>query len=406
MKKALTIALSLVLVFSFCFSDNAVSAKTNDKAPSIEDSLGIDRTDINYEELDDPQMLRFVEDAVYADLVKQLDSEEFFVENVEAKYVSKEALEEGEYNSKDNVYFGYTLADLDEEFKGKKYIFTLGDDGKTVVEEFKGYDDSYEQMVKNVAVGAGVIFVCVTVTTLTAGTGTPTTVSLIFAASSKSATTFALSSGVFSGVSSGIVTGIKTKDPKKAIKAAALNGSKGFKWGAITGAFAGGMGEAYQIGKAESTLKGFDLNGLTSKEAALIQRDSKYPPDVIKQFKSMDEYMVYKNAGLKAEIVNGKTALVREIDLDYVSELGGKKVTNLERMINGNAPIDTVTGKPFQLHHIGQKSDATLAVLNGTEHQGNSAILNIAGKASEIERPSFAGERKQFWEAFAAMASK
>ena len=39
-----------------------------------------------------------------------------------------------------------------------------------------------------------------------------------------------------------------------------------------------------------------------------------------------------------------------------------------------------------------------LAVLTEAQHQGNSAILNIAEKASEIDRPGFGNTRKEFWQ--------
>ena len=132
-------------------------------------------------------------------------------------------------------------------------------------------------------------------------------------------------------------------------------------------------------------------------EAAIIQADSNLPMDVISQLHSMDEYLVYKEAGLKPVMVNGRVALVQNIDLNYVSQLpDGTEVTNLVRMQRGYAPLDPATGKAYQLHHIGQKADGTLAVLTEAQHQGNSAILNIADKASEIDRPGFGNTRKEF----------
>ena len=65
-------------------------------------------------------------------------------------------------------------------------------------------------------------------------------------------------------------------------------------------------------------------------------------------------------------------------------------------MQRGLAPLDPATGKAYQLHHIGQKADGTLAVVTEAQHQGNSAILNIVGKESEINRA--ATVRKEFWE--------
>lgn len=49
-------------------------------------------------------------------------------------------------------------------------------------------------------------------------------------------------------------------------------------------------------------------------------------------------------------------------------------------MAKGYAPLDPKTGLPYQLHHINQANNGTLAILNESEHQGNSVILNIAEK--------------------------
>ena len=132
--------------------------------------------------------------------------------------------------------------------------------------------------------------------------------------------------------------------------------------------------------------------------------ESGYPVSIIKQFHSMDEYKIYKDAGLSAKIINNELALVRDIDLNY--KYPGETMNNLERMKQGLAPYDPKTGKLFQLHNIGQKSDATLAILNEAEHQGNSAILNFVDKASEIDRDAFAPIRKKFWKSFAASVTK
>lgn len=49
--------------------------------------------------LNDPELLRYIEDNMYAELVAELDSDEYFVQNVSASYLSKEYIEELEYNS-------------------------------------------------------------------------------------------------------------------------------------------------------------------------------------------------------------------------------------------------------------------------------------------------------------------
>ena len=385
MKRIVALILSMVMLLTSCGQVQPQSSTTNSATKTAED------IEPHYTALDDKQLLAYIEDVVYRDTITSLDSDKYFVENVSASYLSKEYLDEVSFNSQSNIYFGYTLSELDELFQGKKYVFTLSEDGKTTLQELQEMKDtSTETMLKNVAIGTGVILICVTVSVVSAGVGAPA-VSMIFAASAKTATTFAVSSAAFGGISAGIVRGIQTGDFNDATEAAATGASEGFKWGAIGGTILGGGSEAF-------LLKSATKSGLTMNEATLIQADSELPINIISQMHSLDEYMVYKKAGLKPVMVNGKTALLQEIDLNYVSRLpDGTKVTNLVRMQNGYPPIDPATGKAYQLHHIGQKADATLAVLTEEQHQGNSAILNICGKKSEIVRSEFATTRKEFW---------
>ena len=385
MKRIVALILSMVMLLTSCGQVQPQSSTTNSATKTAED------IEPHYTALDDKQLLAYIEDVVYRDTITSLDSDKYFVENVSASYLSKEYLDEVSFNSQSNLYFGYPLSELDELFQGKKYVFTLSEDGKTTLQELQEMKDtSTETMLKNVAIGTGVILICVTVSVVSAGVGAPA-VSMIFAASAKTATTFAVSSAAFGGISAGIVRGIQTGDFNEATEAAATGASEGFKWGAIGGTILGGGSEAF-------LLKSATKSGLTMNEAALIQADSELPINIISQMHSLDEYMVYKKAGLKPVMVNGKTSLLQEIDLNYVSRLpDGTKVTNLVRMQNGYPPIDPATGKAYQLHHIGQKADATLAVLTEEQHQGNSAILNICGKKSEIVRSEFATTRKEFW---------
>lgn len=351
-----------------------------------------------FSDLNDVNLLPYLEDSIYSELVTTLNSEDYFVENVNAIYISKEYLEEVAYNSQENIYFGYTLSELDSYFQGTRYVFTLGDDGQTVVTEFQKYDDTYDQILKNVAIGTGVILVCVTVSIVTYGAGAPA-VSMIFAASAKTGTIMALSSGVFSGVSAGVVKGIETGDLNESMKAAALAGSEGFNWGAISGTIAGGSGEAI-------ALKGATLNGLTMNEAALIQRESKLPLEFIKNFHSMDEYTVLKNAGLTLSKVNGRMALTQNIDWDFIGDIEDGR-TNAQRVIDGLAPLDQ-SGKPYELHHIGQMSDSPLAILTNLQHKSNYSVLhaNTGSTASNIDRNLFAKQRQDFWKALLEMSLK
>ena len=205
--------------------------------------------EIDFKGLDDKNLHQYVENTLYDNLVANIDSEKYFIENIEVTYISQEYIDELAYNSQANIYFGYTLEEITEIFEGEQYVFTLGEDGETIVVPFEEYNNPYEQVIKNVAMGSGVILICVTVSLVSAGTGAPA-ISTIFAASAKSATTFAISSAGLSGVTEGIITGAETGDMDKAIEAAALAGSEGFKWGAITGAVTGGASKLYEVSKA------------------------------------------------------------------------------------------------------------------------------------------------------------
>jgi hypothetical protein len=204
MRRLIALLLACLLTLSGCSSSKINNKSTVNKSTtevgsssSLEENLAIDDNNnvyaLEFEDLSDPHLLRYVEDNIYSKLVANLDSDECYVENVAATYISKEYLEEFACNSQTNVYFGYNLKELEEQFQGTKYIFTLGDDGQTTVKEFEEYDDTYDKVLKNVAIGTGVILICATVSAATGGMAPA--VSIVFAASAKTGTTFALSSG-------------------------------------------------------------------------------------------------------------------------------------------------------------------------------------------------------------------
>lgn len=259
-KRIISLLLALLLTLSGCTSKNPERSENEqgntqsqiDEIVEISDDW--DDGIPSFTGLDDRNLQQFVEDQVYANLVDIFDDENYIIENVQAVYVSKEYIEELAYNSKANIYFGFTEAELYEQFQGEKYIFTLGEDGTTIVKLAEAYDDTYSKVIKNVAVGTGVILVCVTVSVATAGAGMPA-VSLVFAASAKTAAEFAISGAVISSVTSGAITAYQTGgDMEATIKSAALAGSNSFKWGAISGAVIGGVSELSAIKKTADTL--------------------------------------------------------------------------------------------------------------------------------------------------------
>lgn len=402
MKKIIPLILAISMVLTGCvkpkIENQPIKPSENQICDKSSKPVVLKENKVKYKSLSDKGLLVDVEDLVYKETIDAINSEDYVVENVSAVYISKEYLEEMAFNSQANVYFGYTLAELDEVFGGDSYIFTLGDDGKTKVQKLQAIDDDKTQeMIRNVAIGTGVILVCVTVSAVSAGPASA--VSAIFAASAKSAQTFAASSAAFGGISAGLVRGIETGDFGESMEAAGLAASEGFKWGAITGAVTGGVKEAFRpmsetIGK------------LKTGEVARIQVESKWPMEVITEFQSIEEYKVCK--GMKYIKINGHNFLVpKNIDFSFKSKLpDGSEVTNLIRMQKGYAAIEHATGRAYELHHIGQKSDGTLAVLTNAQHHGNNAILHTSNKASEIDRLAFNKVRKEFWQDLAKQILK
>ena len=204
-----------------------------------------DELHISIKGLDDENMLQYIEDNMYTELVGALDSEEYFVENVEAVYYPKEYIEALASNSQANRYFGYTVAELDAQFQGTKYIFILGEYGQTCAVPMETLtDDVYIKTLEDVIVGTGVILICVTVSVVSAPAAPA--VSMIFAASATTGTRVALESGAMS-FAAAIAKGYETENFEQAMKAGAEAAGEGFKWGAITGAIMGGVVRLFHL---------------------------------------------------------------------------------------------------------------------------------------------------------------
>ena len=262
------------------------------------------------EDLSNPDLLRYVEAEVYAQVEAQLCSEDYDID-VSAKYESREAMLEGIANSRETNYFGYCLSDLDIKFQGAPYIFTLGEDGQTKVTEFTADDGTWDRALRDVAIGSGVILICVTVSAVSGGVGAPV-ISAVFAASAKTATAMALSSGSLGAVSAGLVRYVETGDPEEALKAGAEAGSKAFKWGAITGAAVGGTTKAVSLYKdshrvlnpREAELKAFEKYSGKKQASFLDGEEVPYGtsgstrPDVLREFDGHLEAIEVKHINL------------------------------------------------------------------------------------------------------------
>ena len=335
--------------------DSKVDKETEIENEQIIEDDGFGDVEPDFGDLNNPELLQYIEDDIYADLSDQLGSEDYIIEGVDAIFVSKEFLEESEFNSKSNIYFGYTLEELDEQFQGTRYVFTLGEDGKTTVEPFEEYDDTYDQVIKNVAVGSGVIIVCVTVSVVSAGTGAPACISMVFAAAAKTGTACALSGGVLSSVAAGTITAYKTGDMDAALKDAVLKGSEGFKWGAITGAITGGAGKALKLVKSANTIhtpreseltvlertKGAteQLSYIDGKEVPLNTQGATRPDVVVKNADGTIQAIEVKNYNLSNASNRGK--LYRELERQVTS-----RVKNLPKGSTQKIVLD-VRGRNF-----------------------------------------------------------
>jgi len=348
------------------------------------------------------KLLKNIEYMAYQDIISSLGSNNYIVENVSATYLSKEYLDELAFNSQANIFFGHSLNELNKIFKGNKYIFTLGEDGKTQVREVQEITitDS-DKILKNVAIGSGVIFVCVVVTILSEPIAP--VVSLVFATSASTAIQTGGAGVLIGGVTKFAVTAYETGDYDYAAQKGALAASDLYKWGAIFGSVNG----IYEgLTKVKQLVPGTE-GGLTLNQVARIQQESHYSIDTIKQIRSWDEYEIYKQASSVAIHVNGRDVLVPKagFDLNYKGQLRGESepISNLERIKKGNAPLDPNTNKYYQLHHMGQKNDSTLVVLTEEQHlgSGNKNILHDVWKPSEINREAFDNYRNNFWKYYA-----
>lgn len=145
--------------------------------------------------------------------------------------------------------------------------------------------------------------------------------------------------------------------------------------------------------------------GLSDEEKAKIKEETGWSDEIIDNIKNMKQYEILKNAGLIEVEINGRKCLIKEnIDLDYTDEDG---VSNRDRMARGLAPLDSKTGKPLELHHLGQKADSPLVELTEEEHRTgeyeagkkNQSLWHDNTIESEVhgEGNNWDQERKAHW---------
>ncbi|MCQ2352255.1 MAG: HNH/ENDO VII family nuclease [Victivallaceae bacterium] len=116
--------------------------------------------------------------------------------------------------------------------------------------------------------------------------------------------------------------------------------------------------------------------GLSDAEQQQIKDETGWSDEIVNHIDSMEQYEIYKNAGLHEEVVNGRPCLVKDIDWDYIDPKTGK--TNRELAAEGRSPIDSKTGEKIELHHMGQDQNGPFVELSeSSEHgDGNHGTLH------------------------------
>lgn len=151
------------------------------------------------------------------------------------------------------------------------------------------------------------------------------------------------------------------------------------------------MDKPYETGEVIEKRK------LSDEQKAGIVEETGWSDNIADAISSVEEYNIYREAGLMEVRVGEKICLIRP-DID-MKQMDGFGRTNKERMEQGLAPL-TSEGRPYELHHIGQYQDSPLAELTMQEHRGkgNDVVLHIKTKESEINREIFDLERAEHWQ--------
>ncbi len=394
MKKMISIVLIIIISFSGC---TAISM--GDEASNVSDALeklnNSELTPKKASSLNDAYFLKQVEDTMYLDLINDSDLSDYLVVDIDTKYVSKEYLEEVSYNSKENIYFGYTLSELYDEFGNEGFSFTLGESGETEVKKFEPYDDTYDKTITRIAIGAGVILVCVTLSAIAADVGA-SSISVILSASAETAADFAVSQGVLTAVTVAAEEFINSGDLEKVKKLAADKGSESFMWGAVAGA----------LSRGKDSLDNTKDDAITENENVdekHLQKDLKYPIELIRRITSMEQVQYLLDSGIVPDMIGGRIALVRPIDYEQIDEATNK--TNIELMREGSAPLDP-NGKQYLAIPIGNIDHYVFIVFTEEEYQSDLMLKIVNAYDNITDKDSYDTLKSEFWKNMADKADK
>lgn len=127
--------------------------------------------------------------------------------------------------------------------------------------------------------------------------------------------------------------------------------------------------------------------GLSDEEKKEIKEETGWSEEIINHIENMEQYEIYKKAGLHETEIDGRKCLIKDIDMDYVDPKTG--MTNRELLEKGRSPIDSKTGEKIELHHMGQDYDSPFAELcENSEHgDGNHSVLHTKYEDSWRNNP-------------------
>ena len=80
-------------------------------------------------------------------------------------------------------------------------------------------------------------------------------------------------------------------------------------------------------------------------------------------------------------------------------------MTNLQRMEKGKPPLDA-DGKAYELHHLNQENEGTLAVLTHEQHRGKGLFSVLHDKWTDGavgHGADWAKTKKEFWQNLAEL---
>lgn len=138
--------------------------------------------------------------------------------------------------------------------------------------------------------------------------------------------------------------------------------------------------------------------GLTDEQKKAIKEETGWSDDIVDSIRTTDEAKIYMDAELQEGEVNGKKALLQlDIEGKDCNELKWPDWSNKDLAEEGYPPRDK-TGRPYELHHVGQNPNSPLAELTYEQHHcdGNFKKLHTF-EDSSIDRQQFNKERKEYW---------